>query len=78
MQNVLEFGVANKVICTNWKGVTGERTIVPRAIWFGATEWHPEPQWLLAAWDVEKDALRDFSLASIVPLVKKYGEANAI
>ena len=30
---------------------------------FGSTQWHPEPQWLLQAWDVDKDAERDFALA---------------
>lgn len=48
---------------TNWKGVTSERTIIPRKVWFGRTEWHPELQWLVTAWDVDKSAERDFALA---------------
>lgn len=48
---------------TNWKGVTSERSIIPRGVWFGSTEWHPEPQWLVKALDVEKGAERDFALA---------------
>ena len=47
---------------TNWRGETSKRTIKPKYIWFGATEWHPEPQWLLTAFDLEKDAERDFAL----------------
>ena len=47
---------------TNWKGETAERTIIPRRIWWGSTEWHPEPQWLLTAFDVDKGSERDFSL----------------
>lgn len=47
---------------TNWRGETSERTISPRRMWFGSTEWHPEPQWLLSAIDTEKGALRDFAL----------------
>lgn len=47
---------------TNWRGETAERTILPQRVWFGATDWHPEPQWLLAAIDVEKGAERDFAL----------------
>lgn len=31
----------------NWRGEVAERTIIPRRVWFGSTEWHPEPQWLL-------------------------------
>lgn len=47
---------------TNWKGETAQRTIIPRHIWWGSTEWHPEPQWLLTAFDVDKGSERDFAL----------------
>lgn len=46
----------------NWRGEVAERAIIPRRVWFGSTDWHPEPQWLLTAWDVEKNAERDFAL----------------
>lgn len=48
---------------TNWRGETSLRRLRPIGIWFGATEWHPEPQWLLKAWDEDKGAERDFALA---------------
>ena len=47
---------------TNWRGETAQRTIVPQRVWFGSTDWHPEPQWLLTALDAEKGAERDFAL----------------
>lgn len=47
---------------TNWKGETAQRRIIPRRIWWGSTEWHPEPQWLLTALDVDKGEDRDFAL----------------
>ena len=47
---------------TNWKGETAQRTIIPRRVWWGSTEWHPEPQWLLTAFDVDKGSERDFAL----------------
>lgn len=50
------------VTYTNWRGETAQRTIIPRRVWFGSTDWHPEPQWLLTALDVEKQADRDFAL----------------
>ncbi len=50
---------------TNYRGETAMRIIVPKRIWFGATEWHPEPQWLLDALDVEKNADRSFALKDI-------------
>lgn len=47
---------------TNYRGETSERTITPIRPWFGSTEWHPEPQWLLRAYDHDKRAERDFAL----------------
>lgn len=51
-----------EIIYTNHRGITDKRTIIPGMMWFGSTEWHPEPQWLIKAWDVEKQAERDFAL----------------
>lgn len=48
---------------TNWRGETAQRTVVPKRIWFGSTDWHPEPGWLMTAHDLEKAADRDFALA---------------
>ncbi|ELT48553.1 hypothetical protein D584_13934 [Brucella intermedia M86] len=50
------------VLYTNYRGETSERTITPIRPWFGSTEWHPEPQWLLRAYDHNKGAERDFAL----------------
>jgi predicted DNA-binding transcriptional regulator YafY len=49
----------------NWRGERGKRMIHPCSIRFAATEWHPEPQWLLSAWDVAKKAPRDFAMKDI-------------
>jgi predicted DNA-binding transcriptional regulator YafY len=50
---------------TNYRGVRSIRTIIPEAIAFTQNEWHPEPQWLLAAWDVEKEKSRTFAVKDI-------------
>lgn len=50
---------------TNYRGETAIRTIIPDKIWFGSSQWHPEPQWLMDAFDVEKDAHRTFALKDI-------------
>lgn len=49
----------------NWKGERALRRIVPVELWFGCTEYHPENQWLLKAWDERKEALRDFALSGV-------------
>jgi len=47
----------------NYRGEIDQRTVVPTRIWFGSTDWHPEPGWLMAAYDLAKSAHRDFALA---------------
>lgn len=54
-----------KILYTNWRGETGWREIAPESIRFGSTEWHPEEQWLLRAFDTEKKAYREFALKDI-------------
>ncbi len=54
-----------EVIYTNWKGVISVRHIIPKKIFFGSTEWHKEEQWLLNAFDVDKQADRAFALKDI-------------
>ena len=54
-----------RITYRNWRGETRERTIEPKEVWFGSTEWHPEDQWLLKALDVEKGEVRDFALKDI-------------
>jgi hypothetical protein len=31
-------------------------------LWFGTSEWHPEEQWFLQAFDMDKREERDFAL----------------
>lgn len=50
---------------TNYRGERGIRTIVPERIWFGSTDYHKSSQWLLDAYDVEKDASRTFAMQDI-------------
>ena len=54
-----------KIIYTNYRGEKDERIIKPISIWFGSTEWHPDEQWLLHAYDLEKNAERDFAMKDI-------------
>jgi predicted DNA-binding transcriptional regulator YafY len=54
-----------KILYTNYKGETSLRTIVPIKIWFGSTDWHPSPQWLINAIDIQKEAERSFAMKDI-------------
>lgn len=50
---------------TNYRGWTGVRRVRPLRIRFGPSEWHPEPQWLLDAYDLDKGADRSFALKDV-------------
>ena len=50
---------------TNWRGETATRRAVPKRVFFGTTPWHPEPQWLVEAVDIDKGALRCFAMAQM-------------
>lgn len=51
---------------TNYRGETAFRRIIPKSIRFGTTPWHPREQWLLDAFDLDKNAERFFALEDIL------------
>ena len=56
---------AVRILYTNYRNETAVRTILPEKVWYGSTSWHPEPQWLLDALDLEKGERRSFAMADI-------------
>lgn len=63
----LTFGIENHVGYTNHRGETSRRRIRPISLWYGTTEWHSMPQWLLEAHDLDKDEHRTFALKDMRP-----------
>ena len=55
-----------QILYRNYRGETAMRTVRPSRIWFGTTDWHPEPQWLMEAVDLDKGAERSFALRDIL------------
>lgn len=49
----------------NWKGVRSSRQIHPQQMFYGVTEYHPEMQWLLDAFDFTKWERRTFAMKDI-------------
>lgn len=54
-----------KVRYVNWQGQEAVRTIIPLDIYWGKSEWHPEEQWILKVWDVEREAYREYAIKDI-------------
>jgi len=57
--------VAARIDYTNWRGERRIREILPLRLWFGATEWHPTPTYLLKAIDCEDGKTKDFTMGTI-------------
>jgi hypothetical protein len=51
-----------KTMYTNYRGQSEERILLPRAVWWGTTPYHPESQWFLRAKDDVRKVKRDFAL----------------
>lgn len=54
-----------KILYTNYRGEKAYRIVIPDSIYFGSTQWHPGEQWLLRAFDVQKNEWRDFAVKDI-------------
>lgn len=52
---------------TNWKGEVGQRRAIPLRLFWGSNQYHSEPQWLLEAHDLDKDAHRTFAMKDMRP-----------
>lgn len=50
---------------TNYKDETSVRHIIPVRLYFGSTVYHPEDQWLLQAYDLDKKAERTFAMNGV-------------
>lgn len=51
---------------TNWRGHRRVRQIVPVAVTFDSNDYHPEPQWLLLAYDgADKSVVKTFAMSRI-------------
>ena len=49
----------------NYKGTKSTRNVIPMSLRFGSTEYHTGNQWLLVAYDIDKQAKREFALKDI-------------
>lgn len=54
-----------QIVYKNWKAVTAERRITPLKMYWGSTNFHQEPQWLLIAMDEDKQEERTFAMKDI-------------
>lgn len=54
------------ILYRNWKGETAVRKIVPIELQFESNEWHPQKQWILYAYDLDKNDKRAFACLNIL------------
>lgn len=49
----------------NHRGESGWRNVIPSRVFYGTTEWHKEPGWLLEGFDTDRKQTRSFAFDSI-------------
>ena len=54
--------MAMRVVYENYKGEESIRHVLPLRTWYGSTEYHPEKQWFIKVYDLDKKAIRDYTL----------------
>jgi predicted DNA-binding transcriptional regulator YafY len=54
-----------EIIYVNYRGERAIRHILPENMYWGSSEYHPEPQYLLKAYDLDRQAYRDFAMKDI-------------
>ncbi len=57
---------------TNWRDDRSLRLVTPHDISYGTNEWHREPQWLMQAFDHDKNSMRTFALKDIHSWTENY------
>lgn len=59
-----------KMIYKNYKGIISIRHIIPvnEGISWRKTIYHPEEQWIIQAYDIDKKEIRDFALKDIIKI----------
>lgn len=60
------FGQQTQFEYINYKGIKSTRNVIPMSLYFGSTEFHPENQWLMVAYDLDKHCERTFALKDII------------
>lgn len=51
-----------KFIYMNHKRIKSTRWVIPIGFKWGSSKWHPGLHWIMMAWDIDKEAVRDFLL----------------
>lgn len=60
------FGQQTQFEYINYKGIKSTRNVIPMSLYFGSTEFHPENQWLIVAYDLDRQGDRTFALKDII------------
>ena len=53
----------------NWQGEQRLRKVKPRGVSWGSNEWHPHPQWLMEAVDLEDGTIKSFAMKGIIRVI---------
>lgn len=60
------FGQQTQFEYINYKGIKSTRNVIPMSLYFGSNDFHTENQWLMVAYDLDKQCERTFALNDII------------
>lgn len=61
----IEFNKVVRFDYVNWRGEKSKRVLIPKKLLFTSNKYHPEEQWMIEGQDLQKDALRTYTLKDI-------------
>lgn len=57
-----------RFVYTNHRGLRETRRVKDCLIFWGSSEYYPEPQWLMSAYCLDRDGVREFAVAKMEPM----------
>jgi len=64
-----QYSTAIMFMYSNHEGKVERRSAATIDVFYGTTEYYPEPQWLLKAWCLDRQAERIFAMNKMTPVV---------
>ena len=65
-----------KILYKNHRNEVAWRPVKPLRFYFGKTDFYPDPQWIVHAIDLDKNAFRDFALTNVLEWSKVESEGG--
>lgn len=63
-------GVTIEFDYVNWKGASSHRRVIINKVLYGNNRYHPQPQWLMEAQDIDRNEVREFAMRDMTNVIR--------